>query len=297
MPFWGRGDLHLPTNLALQLSSKENSKIYPLSADQIDKVSQEALRSLLDTAPVLHQYGGTKIVRLTQRHVMKAGSSVLPSEAENMRFAASHTSIRLPKVYRSFNDAIESGYFGTMGYIVMDYVDGLCLADCWNNLDNKDRENVTSQVASAIGQMQSVQLESPGPISGGRCQGKWFTDYSAGPFANAVEFQNWFNHKLQICKATGNAKQAIAPFKFEKFVLTHQDISPRNLIVNNGGKIWLIDWAFAGAYPPIFEAATLTDQGQFPDFSAQVLQQINSDSQQIEQLTSIGWGLRVAAFA
>ena len=193
----------------LQSSSNDTSTIYPLSAGEINAVSQEALISLLDTAPVLHQFAGTKIVRLSQKHVMKAGPFVLPSEAENMRFASSKTSIWLPKVYRSFNIATASGYFSTMGYIVMDHVEGYCLADCWDGLDHRERENVVSQVASAIRQMQSIQLENPGPIGGGPCQGRWFTDYGAGPFRNRIEFQDWFNHKLEICKATDNAKQAV----------------------------------------------------------------------------------------
>ena len=184
-----------------------------------------------------------------------------------------------------------------MGYIVMDHVEGHCLADCWDRLDYRERENFVSQVASAIWQMQSIQLENPGPIGGGPCQGRWFTDYSVGPFRNRIEFQDWFNHKLEICKATGNAKKAITPFKFDKFVLTHQDISPRNLIVNAYGKICLIDWAFAGAYPLVLEAATLAQQVQFFDFNSQALEQIDDDPQQVEQLRSIGWGLRVATFA
>lgn len=214
-----------------------------------------------------------------------------------MKLAFSQTSIPVPKVYRSFNIATESGYFSTMGYIVMDYVEGRCLADCWDGLDHGERENVVSQVISAIKQMQSVQCENPGPISGGVCQGTWFTDYSAGPFENRIEFQAWFNHKLDICKAVRKINKTIAPFQFDKFVLTHQDISPRNLILDPYGKIWFIDWAYAGAYPPVFEAATLKKQAQFRDFNTQVLQHLEVDPLHLEQLKSIGWGLQIAPFA
>jgi hypothetical protein len=50
-----------------------------------------------------------------------------------MRFAAVNTSIRVPKVHRSFN-VPGRGYFETIGYIVMDYVGGVCLANYWNEL-------------------------------------------------------------------------------------------------------------------------------------------------------------------
>jgi thiamine kinase-like enzyme len=93
------------------------------------------------------------------------------------------------------------------------------------------------------------------------------------------------------------AKKSIPPFEFPTFILTHQDISPRNLILDKSSYVWLIDWAFTGAYPPVFEAATLTAQLQFPDFNKQDIQQIDYGSEQVEQLKSIGWGLRVAALA
>ena len=88
----------------------------------------------------------------------------------------------------------------------------------------------------------------------------WFTDYSAGPFTNRQEIENWFNHKLAINKGTGNARKDIPLFNFPTFVLTHQDVSLRNLVMDPPGQVWSIDWAFACACPPCFEAATLTEQ-------------------------------------
>jgi hypothetical protein len=43
------------------------------------------------------------LLLISRKLVLKSGPSVLPSEAENMRFAAANTSIRVPKVGRSFN--------------------------------------------------------------------------------------------------------------------------------------------------------------------------------------------------
>jgi aminoglycoside phosphotransferase (APT) family kinase protein len=252
--------------------------------------------SLDGRSPILHQFGSTAVMRISQNLVLKCGRSVLPSEAENMRFATANTTIRIPKVHHSFN-VPGPGYFGTMGYIVMDYVEGTSLANCWDDLDFGKRQDVVNQVSGIIQQLQSVQFERPGPIGGGPCRGRWFTDYTAGPFAGRQEIENWFNHKLTICKGTGNARQDIPAFNFPAFVLTHQDISPRNLILDPCGQIWLIDWAYSGAYPPCFEAAALTDQAQFPDFSQQLLQKIHKNPREIEQLRSIKWGLTIAALA
>lgn len=89
----------------------------------------------------------------------------------------------------------------------MDYVEGVCLANCWNDLDPGTRQSVASQVAGFIQQLQSVRLNSPVPIGGGPCQGRRFADYSAGSCINQQEIENWFNHKLAICKGSGNARR------------------------------------------------------------------------------------------
>jgi len=39
--------------------------------------------------------------------------------------------------------------------------------------------------------------------------------------------------------------------------MCHLDIHPRNLILDSQGKLWLLDWAFSGAYPSCFEKANL----------------------------------------
>jgi serine/threonine protein kinase len=92
----------------------------------------------------------------------------------------------------------------------------------------------------------------------------------------------------QACHSTGNARKNIPLFNFPTFVLPHQDISPRNLVLDPSGQVWLIDWAFACAYPPCFEAATLTELVPFPDFSEQLLERIHTNPQETMQSKSIG---------
>lgn len=56
------------------------------------------------------------------------------------------------------------------------------------------------QVADMIKEMQSVTILQPSPLSGGLFSGRFFIDYSVGPFKDSAEVQDWFNHKLDICK-------------------------------------------------------------------------------------------------
>ncbi|KAL2011440.1 hypothetical protein VTN00DRAFT_4158 [Thermoascus crustaceus] len=149
------------------------------------------------------------------------------------------------------------------------------------------RADVAQKTGQIIHQMQSLVLKQPGPIGGGPCRGSFFTDYSAGPFNGPSEIENWFNHKLTICKRCRQAPEDVPPFKFTSFVLVHQNISPRVLILDKSGRVWVIDWADAGAYP----------QHRFPSFNEMVLSLIPRYPVDERQLKSIAYGLTTAAWA
>ena len=182
-------------------------------------------------------------MRLSQVLVMKGGGSALPSEAEVLNFAASEPGMRAPRIHRSFFIDDESEYFGKMGYIVMDFIPGQPLDGCWNSLPYEIQKSVSIQVADMIKVMQSVVLSKShfSPFGGGPCRGKFFTDYSAGPFKDHAEMEKWFNHKLETCKHVKRAPQDTPAFHFTTSVLVQGDISPRNLALDSLGQVWLID--------------------------------------------------------
>lgn len=95
----------------------------------------------------------------------------------------------------------------------------------------------------------------------------------------------------------GRASKDMLRFQFDTFVLTHQDISPRNIILARDGQLWLIDWAHAGAYPPVFESAGLLAQHHFKVFSERVLSLITHFPKEEDKLDSITYGLTTAALA
>ncbi|KAI1121824.1 hypothetical protein F5Y10DRAFT_282185 [Nemania abortiva] len=42
---------------------------------------------------------------------------------------------------------------------------------------------------------------------------------------------------------------------FQPLVFTHHDLAPRNLMIDSAGDLLIVDWDFAGWYPPFFEFA------------------------------------------
>lgn len=295
------GQLSARTN-SLKPSSRDPTTVFPLDGVPLHSVTDDALKALLESSPILFRLGDNKIVRLSQDLVLKAGSSVLLCEAEVLRLiAVKLPCLRVPRVHRSFQVEDSSKYFGTMGYIVMDYIPGRPLNECWDSLADEARVDIVIQVAQMIRNMQSTMLSRPGPISDVPVpsRGQLFTVYSAGPFEGGREMEDWFNHKLKMCQHYKRAPQDLPPFKFTHFVLTHQDISPRNLILDSSGQVWMVDWADAGAYPPAFESAALEYQTGYQDFHTALLMLLpyDHDSTEVQQLRSIKFGLSTLAWA
>lgn len=107
-----------------QARSKDDTSTFPLDGVDIESVSNQELVRLGETASVLYQIGSSKVLRISHDLVLKCGPLVLPSEGRALEFVRAETSIRVPRVYCTFqvDDPIE--YYGTTGYLVMDYVQG-----------------------------------------------------------------------------------------------------------------------------------------------------------------------------
>lgn len=132
-----------------------------------------------------------------------------------MGFVAAKTKVLAPKVHRILNVHKDELSGITTCFIVMDYIEGMCISDCWAGLDEKAKSSVTDQVANIILNLQSVRVwEPPGPLN---CdepfRGIWYTDYGAGPFPTRQDLEYWLNHKLDICQACTQAPKDIPRFK------------------------------------------------------------------------------------
>ncbi|KAF9485739.1 hypothetical protein BDN70DRAFT_910079 [Pholiota conissans] len=66
-----------------------------------------------------------------------------------------------------------------------------------------------------------------------------------------VGYLNWWltECRPEFCKA--RTELMLEPER--EHVLVHQDLAPRNMILDASGKLWLIDWGHAGFYPTYME--------------------------------------------
>lgn len=315
------------TTSTIKMAQTGDLDTFPLDGIDHTTVSNTDLMTIYDTSPAIWEGEpgqSTKVVRVSQALVLKGKSTTRPPIEGNHALASSDKkTFSVPAVHRVFHaqpaDADESpGWF-----VLMDYVPGRCVRDCWEELGGRARGRVAGMVAEAIVEMQSGRLAAdmpPGPIDRPAdtnpdepetFQGPWFSYYGAGPFTTTQELETWCNHKLEVCVRLQKAPSDTPRFDFrEGLVLTHQDITPRNLVLRpragggDGGDdefdLCILDWDYAGAYPPGFEQAALSVQcSDFPGFADMVLERLPAEhvrAQMLARRRAIDYGLTTGAF-
>jgi aminoglycoside phosphotransferase (APT) family kinase protein len=187
--------------------------------------------------------------------------------------------------------------------MVMDFVKGRTVEECWDDLSQAERVDVVSQVASMITALHSITLsqeqqqQQPGPVGckTSVARGYWFPDAGAGPFGSKEQLQAWFNRRLEITQHFNQAPKDADPFQFDRLVLRHHDIAPRNLILGPDGKVCLIDWADSGIYPEGFEFAALhSRRSAAPEFTDMLLEMLPRYEKVAKQLRRIMYALTTA---
>ncbi|KAF2142678.1 uncharacterized protein K452DRAFT_226973 [Aplosporella prunicola CBS 121167] len=165
--------------------------------------------------------------------------------------------IRVPRVYRSFVIQSES-------YLVMQYVDGESLdAIPWMSRPPDQRKDIIKQATDAVLALRTLEAKAPGPVErSGFPTGGFFSDYGANTvFANISEMEQWLDRKLRIYNRHDQALLRGTSWSlsgcFKTLVMCHMDIALRNLKLDRHGRLWFLDWEWAGFYPPEFEIAYL----------------------------------------
>lgn len=237
------------------------------------------------------------MVRISKSLVIKGGIGVAKSESENMTFALERLHLPVPKVHRSFKAGIPNAEYKECQFIVMDYIAGPTVETCWHLLDKESRESVATQVAKMMENMQSNCIANLpiGPIGHNTDEpfrGPWFTDYGAGPFTTLGKLETWCNSKIDVCIMFKQLPASAPRFQFKDAVFTHQDMVPRNMILDKDNKVTLIGWGYAGVYPRGFEQAVLREQSWDDEFVDMVLAKLPDKQEQLtKQYRDIAYAL------
>lgn len=164
-------------------------------------------------------------MRLSRTLIIKGGISSRPGEANILDLIAKAgergeiPSIPVPKVHRVLSIQTEDLFFGARCLIVMDFVGGRTVKDCWEDLSPIERKDVVSKAASIINNLHLIpipkeQEQLPALVGCITCffRGCHFPDAGAGPFSSTEQLQAWFNRRLEITQQFHRAPPDTKPF-------------------------------------------------------------------------------------
>lgn len=277
--------------------------------------NRQGLLEAAQSSPLIAAQCSVRVVLVGPSLVLKYGSgtAVRMAEGRNMEFvhAAKQsngwTRLRLPRIfdYWEEDNAHGSSYGEGIVCILMEYIEGSTLASIWPQLDEEEKLHVYGQVAEALNELHSAEAKFAGPFRDEDCppevsRGTLFTDYDAGPFETIRDLEEWYNSRLRVCKHFKRISPTAPNFHFDdRLVYCHMDVAARNLIYSPKREIWFVDWAFAGAYPPLFETATF-QRGGDRDFTGGLVEFLCLDEEEqrkIQRLLNIGFALTTGALA
>lgn len=206
---------------------------------------QESDRLVSDTFVQVYRLGDDKVAKVCDPPQL--------SEAEAMRYVRHNTSLPVPKIYDAYLDE-SSG----CGIIVMEYVKGDVLRDVWGHLTGEQQSTILRQLEGYLTELRSVQGLFIGPVDGSSCYDPIFSEESGefGPFKSEAEFNEGLVKAMKLLQENTWVDQvakfvrAIPP---HGIVLTHGDLSPRNILIRGDQVVAILDWEFAGFYPEYWE--------------------------------------------
>ncbi len=218
------------------------------------------------------------VVRAGEHFCVKYGWLVRPIEGHNMLYVRIKTGISVPRVYAIYQQEDAKGRQCT--YIVMEYIDGQTLGECWSTLDLKVKEAIASQLHDFLGQLR--RLPPPdgfGSLDNGPLyDGLFLTEEEQpkinGPFKTEDDIAEALVLKLEHEDDNFPAERAsfyrhVLPRVLQgdgKSRFTHTDWQTKNIMLRPDGTVVILDWQTVGWYPRYWEyAATLFGCGLWAD--------------------------------
>ncbi|PNP81640.1 hypothetical protein FNYG_04666 [Fusarium nygamai] len=251
------------------LSETEQEEAEDMEAGKVND-EQDALPKYLKCSYLdavvgkeIHNYSGNRVLEHTNSNgealALKVSSQnvIDRSQADMMHYAATH-GVLAPKV-RGVYDIVTKRPIARV--MVSERVPGVPLVDVWQAMSEDQQRSIKGQLQAQIQHMRTLIQPYIGRINKQPTRNIYNTTFvrHCGPFEDEESFDEWCLARLsgggfqrwkwkrvlekQRRKSTG------------RFVLTHGDLSPRNIIVEGSTITGIIDWELSGFYPEYVEYA------------------------------------------
>ncbi|ESK89640.1 hypothetical protein Moror_8611 [Moniliophthora roreri MCA 2997] len=215
----------------------------------------------------------TDTTYLLASHTILKAEPIYPDEPASTEAAAlalvfKKTTIPVPRLRRTIH--VDS----PTCIIAMDFVEGKVLSEAWPNLTIMEKIRVACALRRYIRQLrrklQGTKDTPPGPATTilKACEAPSFFGSridTRGPFKTAKDLSSFlsrvYDHAMKIQKVPPEHPwHKERQISTEPLVFCHMDLVPRNIILGNDGRVWVIDWGFSGYYPAWFEYVAMVEQ-------------------------------------
>ncbi|EFR03847.1 ankyrin repeat protein [Nannizzia gypsea CBS 118893] len=233
---------------------------------------------------LLYQYDEETLVHHINRSKISSGSSSLFFLSPNLvakRYPRGEESGPLIAIRRarqlgipvpSIQRVVESHDRHNI-YVISDRIRGRTLEDAWISLSWLRSLLLAIQLRRFVRKMRSLTSKTAGSLSDGKCRSMWLgTYYGLPPHASSEAItafvRYWYNvsplpsrkRKAAAYRASSSSPSILTgtaatfePDRHFPLTFSHQDLAPRNIIVDEKFRLWLLDWDQSGWYPIYFE--------------------------------------------
>ncbi|KAH7243597.1 kinase-like domain-containing protein [Fusarium redolens] len=217
----------------------------------------------------IHNYWGYRVLEHTNSHgevlALKVSNpdGIDRSQADMMHYAATH-GVLAPKV-RGVYDIITKRPIARV--MIGDRIPGAPLVDVWQNMSQAEQTSIKGQLRKQIQQMRTLVQPYIGGIDKQPTRNIYNTTLirHCGPFEDEESFDEWCLARLSGGSFQHWKWKRVLEKKRRKstgrFVLTHGDLSPRNIMVDGSNITGIIDWELSGFYPEYVEYAVAIGLG------------------------------------
>jgi hypothetical protein len=185
------------------------------------------------------------------------------TEADMMHYAATN-GILAPKV-RALYDVYRDDPDRPMGCAMLsDFVPGEPLHDVWDGLSEAEKASMVTQLREQITRMRACTQPYIGRVNNKPTRNVYDrlpTTYF-GPFPDEESFDKWCMQRVPVGffglahkKWPRWLEKERRKSSSGRFVLTHGDLSPRNIMVKDGKITGIVDWERSGFFPEYAEYA------------------------------------------
>ena len=215
-----------------------------------DKITRKLRRLAIRYARKYCTRLSPNVVKLNSGIVVKVAPTLTFAEAYALQYVAKQTSVPVPRLI----DAYESK---GVKFIVMEYVNGAPLSKLWGKMKKEEKSSLLRELRQYVDELRNVPPPRPGWVGAldySPADDERISSNPMGPFQNHDAFHLFLRWGIENPTVSPHIEIALAHKRYQhRTVLTHGDLAPQNIIVNNGKIVAIIDWETSGWFPEYWE--------------------------------------------